>query len=375
MEIFPVRIPYVGREQSSVVDTGGVSNVIVRILAEDGHVGYGECGTATSTTVMTSAVESMLPFVVGRNPWDREAMVRDILINGRWRYQETTATFAIAGIDMALWDLCAKIAQVPLYKLFGGALRESVDYFYYLKWDDDDGLVAQCADGIKRGYNVYYLKVGLDSQIDEHRLQIVREAVGPKCKLRIDANQSWTPGEAFRLIERWHESFNLDLVEAPIIHHPTSVMRSLKKRITPRIAADEGLRGEDRAYEIVDSECADVLCLSVYDLGTLSSLYTLAKQAARLGQSVCKHTWGELGIFASAMQNILLTLPLVEEGNQQTAQFLEWDIIEEPLPITTGPKWGRILKPGLGVTINEERLQKAHKAYLKYGEFPRTRSN
>ena len=85
--------------------------------------------------------------------------------------------------------------------------------------------------------------------------------------------------------------------------------------------------------------------------------------------------WGELGIFASAMQNILLTLPLVEEGNQQTAQFLEWDIIEEPLPITTGPKWGRILKPGLGVTINEERLQKAHKAYLKYGEFPRTRSN
>jgi glucarate dehydratase len=61
-----------------------------------------------------------------------EAILRDVFVAGGWQFQAMTGNFAFAGIDMALWDLCGKACGQPLYRLFGGAVRDTVDYFYYL---------------------------------------------------------------------------------------------------------------------------------------------------------------------------------------------------------------------------------------------------
>ena len=76
----------------------------------------------------------MRPIVLGRDPFDMEAIARDVFVAGGWQFQPMTGNFAFAGIDMALWDLCAKASGQPLYRLFGGAVRDEVDYFYYLNW-------------------------------------------------------------------------------------------------------------------------------------------------------------------------------------------------------------------------------------------------
>ena len=65
----------------------------------------------------------MAPFVVGRDPWDTEAIARDVFRTGLWDYRATTGNFAFAGIDMALWDLCGKACGQPLHRLFGGPMR------------------------------------------------------------------------------------------------------------------------------------------------------------------------------------------------------------------------------------------------------------
>lgn len=373
IDVIPVRVPYSRREQSAVVDAGGVSNVLIKVTSDTGLAGWGECAVAASTESIATAARAMTPFVLGRDPFESEAVATDILVRGRWRYQAMTAAFALAGIDMALADLAGRACGQPLYRLLGGALRDSVDYFYYLNWDNEAGLRTQCEDGVARGYTVFYLKVGLEPLLDEQRLEIVRNTIGAERRLRIDANQSWTPGEAALRLEHWHKRFQLDFAEGPVRHRPLANMQTLRARTKVRLCADEGLRGEDHAYELVLAQCADVLCLSPYDVGTLRRFQTLGLLADRLGQEICKHTWGELGIAAAASQHVLLTLPNTCDGNQQTAQLLAEDLLQEPIPIATGPCWQKIEAPGLGVEVDEQKVQMFHQAYCEHGEFSRAR--
>lgn len=373
LQLYPVRVAYRIAERSAVVDTGGVSNVLVRLTTDDGLDGWGEACAASSTATVLAALQSMTPYVLGRSPWEGQVIARDVMVAGRWRYQAMTAAFAFAAIDMALWDLCGQASGQPLYRLLGGALRDTVDYFYYLQWQDDEGLAAQCRAGRAAGYEVFYLKVGEDARRDEQRLEVVRGSIGPTARLRIDANQAWTPVLARRLIERWHRRFDLDMVEGPIAHHPPQLMAELKRTVPVALCADEGLRGEDLAFHTVSAACADVLCLSPYDVGSLRAVQSLAWYAHRLGQSVCKHTWGELGIYAAAMQHLLLSLPNTAEGNQQTAMMMADDVLGEALPIASGPRWGLIEAPGLGVQVDTDKVAAFHEDYQRLGEYPRRR--
>jgi L-Ala-D/L-Glu epimerase len=65
----------------------------------------------------------------------------------------------------------------------------------------------------------------------------------------------------------------------------------------------------------------------------------------------------------------MLCIPNAVDGNQQTSAVMAGDILTEQLPVATGPKWGRIEKPGLGVEVDEDRLAEAHEAYLRDGQF------
>lgn len=67
-----------------------------------------------------------------------------MFVAGAWQFQAMTGDFAFAGIDMALWDLCGKACRQPLYRLFGGAVRDVVDYFHYLSWGSPGEVAEQC---------------------------------------------------------------------------------------------------------------------------------------------------------------------------------------------------------------------------------------
>ena len=132
LEFIPINIPYTHREVSSQVNRDGVSDVIVKATTDDGLVGWGEACSGANLASVEEALRAMAPFVLGRSPWSSEAIRADLWHKGIWMFRKPTASFAYAGIDMALWDICGKACNQPLYNLFGGKVRESVDYFYYL---------------------------------------------------------------------------------------------------------------------------------------------------------------------------------------------------------------------------------------------------
>jgi L-alanine-DL-glutamate epimerase-like enolase superfamily enzyme len=370
LDCFPTRVAYTHPEVSSLIVRGGVTDTIVKVTTDDGLVGWGECTRAADAAGIASAVHAMAPLVLGRDPWDKEAIMRDLFVAGLWEFQPMTANFAYAGIDMALWDLCGKACGQPLYRLFGGALRDTVDYFYYLERGAPEAVAAQALEGAARGYAVFYLKVGLDAAAETAMLEALRGAVGPAGKIRIDANQAWSLPEATRLLGAWHAAFDLDFIEAPVRIDPVENFLELKRRVAVPLCVNEGLWRAADAYRAIKSRCGDVLCYSPYWVGSLARFHALNWAAHLEGWRVCKHTHGELGLAAAAGQHMMLACPNAAAGNQQTAQLMAGDILTEPVPTASGPTWGRIEGPGLGVEVDEAKVMEYHEAYRRHGEFP-----
>ena len=81
-EVYPLSIAYKRHEVSSIINRGGVSDVVIKITADNGLVGWGECCTPGDTASVEDAARSAEPFLLGRDPWNKEAIAREFYING-----------------------------------------------------------------------------------------------------------------------------------------------------------------------------------------------------------------------------------------------------------------------------------------------------
>jgi L-Ala-D/L-Glu epimerase len=368
VETIPVSIPYRRREISSQVARDGVSDVLVKLTTDEGLIGWGEACCGADTASVEAALRAMAPLVLGRDPWNREAMRRDVFTHGLWQFRSGTGNFAWAGIDMALWDVCGRACGEPLWRLLGGLRQAEATYFYYLARDTVENLAAQVDEGLGAGFEVFYLKVGLDDTEDLEMVSAVREALGPVPRLRLDANGTWTVPQALRNLRAMGE-YDIDFVEQPVRDHPVGQLAEVRARVEMAVCANEGLWSEADAYARIRARDADVYCFSPYWVGSIGSFHRLAWLADYEGLQVCKHTHGELGLAAAAGHHVVLTLPNGVQGHQQTAYLIEHDILTEPIPLAHGPRWGVIDGPGLGVEVDEAAVSEAAARYRAEGQY------
>ena len=231
----------------------------MKATTDDGLVGWGEACSGANLASVEEALRAMAPFVLGRSPWSSEAIRADLWHKGIWMFRKPTASFAYAGIDMALWDICGKASNQPLYNLFGGKVRESADYFFYLARGAVESLVVQCRDGVARGYSVFYLKVGLDIEAEYEMVRIVRETIGPERRLRLDANGAWTVNQATRNLDLL-DQFHIDFIEQPVMPDPVANMQEVRARTRVAVCANEGMWTAEDAYQQIIRRTADVFC-------------------------------------------------------------------------------------------------------------------
>ena len=197
---------------------------------------------------MLGALHAMAPFVIGRSPWESERIRQELWHRGIWSWRQHTACFAYPGIDMALWDICGKAAREPLYNLFGGKVRELVSYFFYCSQGTKDYVADQARDGLAKGFRVFYLKVGIDIDSEIEMVRTLRETIGPKNKIRLDANGAWKVNEALRNLARLDE-FNIDFIEQPVVQDPVANMQEVRNRGTVAVSANEGLWTVQDAFQ------------------------------------------------------------------------------------------------------------------------------
>jgi len=369
IDLYPVSVPYKVIEKSSRVYRSGVSDIIIKITTDDGIVGWGEATRTASAKVIIESLEAMKPVLMNQDPWQNLKHEKNIYDEALWHWSAVTANLAYAGIDMALWDIYGKQVNKPIYQLLGGSLRDEVSYFYYLTWTDINDLIKQCQDGINKGYDVFYLKIGKDEILEEEMVKVVRETIGPSKKIRLDTNMSWNIPQAKKLINKWHDKYSIDFFEAPVQIEPLTQMQELKSSISSSLCVNEGLWKENEFIDIINSRCGDYLCCSHYYVGSVRKFLHLAYLSNYYGWLICKHTHGELGLTAAIGQHLMLNIPNACEGHQQTAQNMVDDILTEPIPITNKPIWKKIEKPGLGVEVDEDKVLFYNKKFLEEGEF------
>lgn len=255
-----------------------------------------------------------------------------------------------------------------LYNLFGGLLRSYIDYFFYLVYGSSDGVRAHAQRGVKMGYSVFYVKVGLDIEAELKMIAAIREAIGSQGKIRIDANGSWSVNEALRFLEEF-DCYRIDFVEQPIWPDPIENMIGVRNRTPVAISANEGLWRMCEVHEVLKRRAADILCFSSNFVGSLGRFHRLSHQAHLEGFKVCRHIHDELGLMASASHCVCLTLPNLVDGNQQTAEMMEDDILTEPLPIASGARCGIPKGIGLCVEVDEKKVRKYNMRYESGGQF------
>ena len=195
--------------------------VIVRVHAEDGARGLGECwlyGTELDSLVAHLKAD-IGPRLIGRDAFATEGLWDDIwadtVLSARWGL----TACALSGVDMALWDLKARVLGLPLYRLLGAARERVPVYASGGLYGDDKGvdeLAEEMTGYTARGFRAVKMKVGaLSLDEDAARVQAVREAIGRETRLMVDAVYTQSVRQARRLAARL-APLDIHWLQAPV---------------------------------------------------------------------------------------------------------------------------------------------------------------
>ncbi|MEO9135616.1 MAG: mandelate racemase/muconate lactonizing enzyme family protein, partial [Casimicrobiaceae bacterium] len=205
---------------------------------------------------------------------------------------------AIAGIDIALWDLHARRARQPLWRLLGGT---SPIVRVYASGINPEA-PAQVAKAKRReGFTAFKVKIGFGRDRDLSSLCALRQAVDAESELMVDANQAWTLDTAIDMARRL-EGFDLRWLEEPLrADRPWTEWRTLRASTAIPLAAGENIAGDAAFDAAIAADALAVIQPDMAKWGGFSKNLPLARRVRAAGRRLCPHyLGGGIGLLASA---------------------------------------------------------------------------
>ena len=279
--------------------------VFVRVIDEDGVVGWGEAWSnfpAPGAEHRARLINEVLaPGLVGRK-LDGPAQAFEALTKGT----EVLAlqcgepgpfAQAISGIDLALWDLSARRRRLPLWRLLGG---HSSKIKVYASGINPGGAAQTAEAALERGHRALKLKVGFGAETDLANLAVLRAIVSAGM-LAADANQGWPVAQALEMLPRM-AAFDLRWLEEPIrADRPREEWLKLRAAANMPIAAGENISSVEGFEQVLADDVLGVVQPDIAKWGGLSVCAGLARDIIKAGKTFCPHyLGGGIGLLASA---------------------------------------------------------------------------
>ncbi len=268
--------------------------VIVKVTSEDGIVGYGESHHARSAGVVAQIVNDTLRDLV--LPANAEDVVDVWAKIYEWQLKShgmgAATAMAMSGLDMALWDMRAKAAGWPLYKLLGGSANKSVKAYaggVALGWQDPSALVDEIAPLIDTGYKAVKLRVGDTPERDIARVETVRKAYGPELTILVDANTGYALADVRRVMPAYEE-LGVDWLEEPFAanDHKNYARAAALGRVP--LAAGENHYTRFEFARVIDDGAISILQPDLSKAGGVTEVMRIAHTASTWRLPICPHS-------------------------------------------------------------------------------------
>lgn len=349
-------------QRTSQGDWPSLEIVIVEVTTESGLTGIGECLARKGSAGYARFIEAeLVKRLVGHSAHDRRAL---------WQSMRMTLTGrtggmlieAIAGIDIALWDLAGQAAGQPIWRLLGGAGRKRVDaYASSINWSDDARVEAEVAKALAQGFRQIKVKIGRPVEDAVRRVKFVRKLVGDDILLGADANWIYDADDAMR-VGRAMADANYWFFEEPVPPDDHAGYRRLAHHLPIRIAAGESDFTAGDSAELVTSHTLGLIQPDVARSGGITETWRIVEHAATHGVAYAPHIGWSGGVCSAAS----LHLAAAAEN------FLTYEcmVFDNPLrQALTHPVIGDVgglrdgmldvpQGPGLGVTLDRDMLAK-----------------
>jgi len=316
--------------------------------------------------VIRAMFDQMLAHYIGESPLDTERIITKIMADG-WYSFERTAGLVLGGLDMACWDAAGKFLGQPVSRLMGGQVRTSFDSMYFVPADDDIGVMVQrAAEAVREGFSTIYYKVGIGEERDVELVLRTREAIGPAPRLRVDANESWSPSTAMRILRRMGDA-HLEYVEQPILMHDIDGLAHIRRHSGVPVAANQSSWGRHAILEIIRKNAADVLMTDPHQEGGLMAFKKVLALCEIAGLGFVNHAFNVTTITFSSHVQVLSTSAACILALQGHPDYLADDYVQEPMSYTGGKiKVGD--RPGLGVDLDPDKVRRYHEAFERDGQ-------
>ena len=341
--------------------------VFVKVETDSGLHGWGEATLEYKELTVQAAIHDLESYLIGKDPHNIEAFRHDCYRDAYWRGGPVLMS-ALAGVEMALWDIKGKALGVPCYQLLGGKVRDSVP-IYVNGWFSPAKTPDEFAEKAKEVAAKKFLGCKWDpfgkawQQISKHDLNSameciakVAEVVGEDVQLLIEGHGRFDIPTAVKIGRRLEE-FDIFWFEEPIPPDDKEGMKQVKDRVRVSIAAGERLYNRYEYRQFFELGCSDYIQPDISHAGGLFEMRMLGAEAEAHHIGFCPHNPSGPVANAATLQLAACVPNFVMLEMMMTDVPYRAEICDEDLTI----KGGRMVipdRPGIGIDLNEKELLK-----------------
>lgn len=327
---------------------------VISVETDEGVTGIGlGSGIQDAPEVGKAILDHIKQVVIGRDPLDNERhwheMWRPKLVGRRG-----ITTRVIGGLDIALWDLKAKVAGLPLYKLLGGFSNHVPAYIaggYYEEGKGLKELAQEMEQNLEIGAKAVKMKVGaVPINEDVERVRVVREAVGPDIKVMVDANNAYRHYEAIEFARKV-EKYDVFWFEEPVEPDDYIGQAEITRATSVPIAAGENEYTRYGFRDMINHRAVDILQPDALVLGGATEFMKVAALAQANDLDIAPHGAQEIHI------HLVCAIPngLILEYYRDSVDPMHGRIYKDTIRIKDGEVYAPD-RPGLGIELNREAL-------------------
>lgn len=261
--------------------------LLVKVQTDTGITGWGEAFCYNCTDAVKGAIHSMVaPLAIGRDARDIAKLSRDLQQELHLFGRYGITIFALSGLDIALWDIAGKAANLPLHRLLGGAGQTSLPaYASLLKYKDPERVAARTKLAVQEGYR--HIKL---HETEEAEVKAARNAAGHDVAIMVDTNCPWTPEQARHMTLKLRP-YDLHWLEEPIFP-PEDFQAIAKLRASTGVAMAAG-ENNCTAVQFRDmfaANAVDYAQPSVTKVGGVTEFQKVATLADAAGVTLMPHS-------------------------------------------------------------------------------------